>query len=76
MTRHDIANEYFEWMCSLVDDPGRPRYISYEKLLHRLHETEFRYIMPRDENLAIWGMNLSFICSGRSPRMKKCWTAA
>lgn len=60
MTRRDIANEYFEWMCGLVDDPGRPRYISYEKLLRRLHETEFRYIMPRDENLAIWGMNLRY----------------
>ncbi len=50
---HDmIVDEYYDWLCSFVYDRSRVKYeyISFEKLLYRLHHIEFRYIHPMDEN--------------------------
>lgn len=47
----DIYNEYFEWLCSLVDFrglPGSPYYIP----LRVMYETEFKVLIPNDINRA------------------------
>ena len=56
----DIADEYFSWLSSIVCSDRRPRHLSYDRLLERLHNTTFRYILPRDENSAAWGLNLRY----------------
>lgn len=58
MFESDIREEYFEWMFDLVCDERFSKAISYRKLLTRLHETEFTYIIPRDENRALDGIGL------------------
>ena len=65
MTRHDeINNEYFEWMTDLVCKNRYSNLISYRKLLTCLHDTEFRYSIPKDENRANDGIDLRwrFVC--------------
>ena len=58
MTRRDIANEYFEWMFSLVSDVNQPKDISYRKLLMHLHNTEFICRLKSDENRVSDGITL------------------
>lgn len=61
MTRHDeINNEYFEWMTNLVCKNRYSNLISYRKLLACLHNTEFRYSIPKDENRAKDGVVLRY----------------
>lgn len=55
MTRNELNNEYFEWMYRLATK--KPR---YRKLLRRLHETEFIYILPVDGNRAEDGTDLRY----------------
>lgn len=50
-------NAYFEWLTELVIK-GRYPTNMYDKLLHQLHDTEFIFIIPRDENRAIDGIYL------------------
>lgn len=58
MERDAIINEYFEWLCDLVCNHRYSTQISYDKLLTRLHNTEFTFIFPMDENRARDGVNL------------------
>lgn len=59
MTIRDLAiNEYFNWMYSLVCGEGHSEYISYRKLLMRLHAIEFVYTIAKDENRAADGVDL------------------
>lgn len=61
MTKREIANLYFEWLYDLVcEDRTGYRRQSYEKLLMYLHDTEFRYVMLKDENRAEDGMDLRY----------------
>lgn len=61
MTFNDqISNEYFEWMSNLVCSDRYSKTISYRKLLMHLHNTEFTYIIPRDENRADDGITLRY----------------
>ena len=53
-----IINEYFEWLFSLVCGEEYSKQFSYRKLLTRLHDTEFRYSIPRDRNRADDGIDL------------------
>ena len=48
---------YFEW---LVDIVTKDRYPSgtFDKLLSQLYDTEFTFVLPRDENRAIEGIHL------------------
>lgn len=55
-----ITNEYFEWMVSLVSGNRFPKSISYRKLLTQLHNTEFVYSIPKDENRADDGIDLRY----------------
>lgn len=59
MTREEVINNYFEWMCHFVCDVeyGQNR---YQKLLWRLYETDFEYIMPMDGNRAEDGTDLRY----------------
>ena len=60
MTRNEIKNEYFNWMCELVCGDRYAVTISYRKLLMRLHDTEFTYLIERDSNRANDGMQLRY----------------
>lgn len=53
-----MVNEYFEWLSSLVCGNKNSEYVSYRKLLMQLHNTDFRYIMPMDQNQEIHGIEL------------------
>jgi hypothetical protein len=59
MTR-DINREYFEWLCEIVSDSKPKKNCSYGKLLEYLHQTEFVFILPMDENRCVDGMNLRY----------------
>lgn len=56
--RDRIINDYFEWIYNLVCRDRFSNDISYRKLLMRLHEVEFSYSIPRDENRAADGVSL------------------
>lgn len=60
MTRYDITNEYFDWLSGLVCGQRYSGRISYKKLLSYLHETEFRWLLPLDENRAKEGETLRY----------------
>lgn len=53
-----IKDRYFDWLYDLVCEERYSKNISYRKLLGYLHDTEFRYSIPRDENRASDGVNL------------------
>ena len=53
-----IKERYFYWLYDLVCEERYSKDISYRKLLGYLHETEFRYSIPRDDNRASDGINL------------------
>ena len=54
-----IYDEYFEWLSNLVCEQRHYNPI-YRKLLMRLHDTEFRYSIPRDRNRAADGEDLRY----------------
>lgn len=58
MTRDDINNEYFEWLCKLIGEDRHAEQISFKKLLMSLHGTPFRYIITKDKNRAEDGLDL------------------
>lgn len=64
MTQNDILNNYFEWLCRLVCGDRISDSVTYKKLLMRLHNTQFYYSLPKDEDRAGEGMNLRwrFVC--------------
>lgn len=55
MTRDNIINRYFEWLCVLVSSSKYEKRGSYRQLLYALHNTEFVYSLDMDENRAIDG---------------------
>lgn len=57
MTRHELNNEYFQWMCQLVKWPRRS---NYSTLLSYLHSVDFEYIIPMDGNRAEDGVELRY----------------
>ena len=60
MTKNEIINEYFEWLSYVVCGEQYEGGVSYRKLLTHLHEVEFTYILPMDENRAGNGINLRY----------------
>lgn len=58
--RDRFVNEYFDWLYNLVCGQRFARGISYRKLLIRLHDTRFRYSIPRDRNRANDGIDLRY----------------
>lgn len=53
-----IDNEYFNWLYDKACGDRYPDEISYRKLLMQLHNTEFTYLLKKDENRAADGINL------------------
>lgn len=51
-----VRNDYFDWLTGRIG--GRSKVASFEKLLWRLHETDFRWKLPMDENRASDGIAL------------------
>lgn len=61
MTKQDqLNNEYFEWMYHLVCNDKYYKNLSYRKLLCFLHSTEFVYIVERDSNRAVDGIDFRY----------------
>ena len=60
MTRDDLRNEYFNWLLDLVCKQRYSSKISYKKLLMYLHNTDFRYLIQRDQNRAEDGIELRY----------------
>lgn len=59
MTFEDrINNDYFEWLCELIDDKRFSKHTSYRKLLMHLHNIEFTWFVPYDDNRADDGIQL------------------
>lgn len=59
MTFEDrINDEYFEWLCELVDAKRFSKQTSYRKLLVHLHNIEFTWFIPHDDNRADDGIKL------------------
>lgn len=59
-TKDRINDEYFEWMSDIVCGRRYSKEISYRKLLMFLHDTEFRYSIPKDRNRAEDGICLRY----------------
>ena len=58
--RDDVNSDYFEWMYSTVCGRRYAKQISYRKLLSYLHDTEFIFSIPKDENRALDGIDLRY----------------
>ena len=53
-----VNNDYFEWLCGLIDSERFATPVSYDSLLAHLHNIEFTWIIPRDDNRADDGIQL------------------
>lgn len=58
MTQYAITNEYFNWLSDLVCGRRFSSRDSFRRLLIFLHNTDFTYSIPRDENRAVDGIDL------------------
>ena len=59
MTLKDrINDEYFDWLCEVVDSKRFSKQVSYRKLLMHLHNIEFTWFIPYDDNRADDGIML------------------
>ena len=59
MRSNDIINQYFEWLYRFICGNDEHE-VSYRKLFMRLHDLEFVYYLPHDENRASDGINLRY----------------
>lgn len=53
-----INDDYFEWLCEQIDSKRFSRHVSYRKLLAHLHNIEFTWFIPHDDNRADDGIQL------------------
>lgn len=60
MTRNELNEEYFDWMCDKVCDNRYLNKLSYRKLMIRLHEINFDYTLAMDGNRAEDGTDLRY----------------
>lgn len=60
MTRIEMNDLYFEWMCHQINDNRRTRGRSYQKLLNYLDSREFIPIIDMDKNRAYDGIDLRY----------------
>lgn len=58
MSRNELDYRYFRWLFDLVCKNRYSSEVSYEKLLSYLHDTEFIYLLSRDEGRAKDGIGL------------------
>lgn len=55
-----VRSDYFEWMYDLMCEGRFAKSITYRKLFTFLHDTEFVYFVPHDENRAEDGIALRY----------------
>lgn len=60
MTRNELSREYFNWLYNLVSKNRYAEGISFRKLLIFLHETEFTWMISKDQNRADNGIALRY----------------
>ena len=53
-----INDDYFDWLCDVVDSKRFSKHVSYRKLLMHLHNIEFTWFIPYDDNRADDGIML------------------
>lgn len=56
--RDRINDEYFEWLFDTVCSKRASPHLSFRKLIMRLHDIEFKYLLLRDRNRAEDGADL------------------
>ncbi|MCD8372204.1 MAG: hypothetical protein LUD27_02755 [Clostridia bacterium] len=59
MTRENLSNQYFEWLCIIVSNSSHI-WRSYTRLFEMLHNTDFQVLIDMDENRAIDGIDLRY----------------
>lgn len=62
MRRTEINNLYFNWIVDIIKNGahGAAKRLSYKRLLHHLHEIEFYYLIPMDNNRLQDGIELRY----------------
>ena len=55
-----VKLDYFEWMCDVVCGDSIRKPFTYKRLLSFLHDVEFTYFVPYDENRAAEGVALRY----------------
>ena len=60
MTQKEVKDRYFEWLSDYVCEKSPSTHLSYDKLLTHLHDIEFRYSIPKDQNRAEDGIDLRY----------------
>ena len=53
-----VNDEYFEWLCDVINSDRFSKQTTYNKLLAHLHNIEFTWIIPIDDNRADDGIQL------------------
>ena len=68
-----INDDYFEYLCELIDSGRFDRQVSYRKLLTHLHNIEFTWFIPHDDNRADDGIQLRrrFALDRDEPRLAR-----
>lgn len=56
LTSADVNNKYFTWLCNLVGTEYNNK--SYEFLIQALHDKDFYWTVPNDDNRAFEGKEL------------------
>lgn len=69
-----VNDEYFEWLCEMIDIGRFSKHISYRKLLRHLHNIEFTWFVPHDDNRADDGIQLRrrFAITRDDLRLQRC----
>ena len=60
MNDNELRRAYFKWLSRIVCGRRYSKGVSYQKLLKHLYNTEFRYLLPRDEDRAKDGVDLRY----------------
>ena len=60
MTKSELNNRYFNWMCQLVSVQQYSQGRSYVRLLRFLYKTDFYYTIPMDGNREADGIDLRY----------------
>lgn len=60
MSRYELTEAYFQWMCQLVCNKRHAKGLSYRKLLRHLYCRDFSYSLPMDGNRAEDGIDLRY----------------
>lgn len=57
----NVKNDYLDWLRSIVYDDTYTMENTYYQLFDQLHFTEFYWVIDRDENRAVDGIQLRYI---------------